>query len=146
MTGGLLISAIGAALLFAGIRAKRHYSPSKWLTTSAIVTNSYAKRLPSGINALFTPHIEYTYSVGTHSFTGSTYAYSRSEDRNGLSQVNKLLESYNVGRTIEIWHRIDSPAKSCIKLSSTYSCSQMHALIVAGAALLFIGLALHGIT
>ncbi|MEN9437458.1 MAG: hypothetical protein RIR09_2113, partial [Pseudomonadota bacterium] len=68
------------------------------------------------------------------------------EDRNGLSQVNKLLESYNVGRTIEIWHRIDSPAKSCIKLSSTYSCSQMHALIVAGAALLFIGLALHGIT
>jgi len=145
MTGGLLISAIGAVLLFMGIRAKRHYSPQNWQTTKAIVTNSYAQRLPSGINALFTPHIEYTYSVGTHSFTGSIYAYSRSEDRNGLSQVNKMLESYTVGSTIEIWHRIDSPAESCIKLSSTYSSSQMHALIVAGVALLFIGFTLHGI-
>jgi hypothetical protein len=85
--------------------------------------------------------VQYSYQVNKKTYLGNSYAFSLSEDRGDIEAVTLILKThYDEGSNICIWHQINAPSISCIKLKSSYSRSEMSALIVAGILVLSLGL------
>lgn len=138
--GILVIFSAGVAVLACGMYARWKYAPEKWQQTHAEVIHSEAMpRLAE--TPTYAPYIRYRYQVNGDTYDGDTYAYSSAEDLGNLEHTNKLLLPYARGSTIHIWHQILKPSVSCIKLNSSYSRSQMSALIVGGILVISMGFA-----
>lgn len=138
--GILVIFLAGFVVLACGLYARWKYAPEKWQQSHAVVTHSEAMpRLAK--TPTYAPYIRYRYQVNGATYDGDTYAFSSAEDLGNLANTNKLLLPYAKGSTIHIWHQILNPSVSCIKLNSSYSRSQMSALIVGGILVISMGIA-----
>jgi hypothetical protein len=139
----VIIFVIGSLLMAYGLHAYWYYSPKRWRQIHARVLSSAAERLPSETGQLFVPKVYFDYVVDGQRYVGHEYAFSSSEDADGLNSVKELLRSYAQGDQITVWYQVNKPKNSCIKLMSSYSRSQMAAIALGGLIVNALGIFLY---
>lgn len=125
--------ALGTCIFALGFFGAMRYRPSDWRRTTGLVLLSKPIKKPARFGKLFGPYIRYRYEVGGESYEGDLYAFSASEATGSIEEVNQLLSSFPEGAQIQVWHRNNRPAESCLHPLSPYSRNQAWALMTGGA-------------
>jgi hypothetical protein len=120
--GGLVLLLVGAGVLaFFVPSVIRSYNNQTWPSVPGKIVESrwQNKLVGTAANAKrpnykFTPQIEYSYSVGTSEYRGTTVGLSSFEELDRGAAKNKL-EEYALGRAVLVYYDPSNPEKSCLE-------------------------------
>ncbi|MFB9991845.1 DUF3592 domain-containing protein [Deinococcus oregonensis] len=111
----LLLAALGLFLV-AGVQSWRSVRAATWPTTPGTVTRTWLE--PSsgggGRKRIWTPHVAYTYTVGSVTYNGERLTYG-TRGNSDYGQQQRALKRYPVGRAVRVYYAPGSPQESVLE-------------------------------
>jgi hypothetical protein len=114
-----------------------------WPTVTGVVTHSEVARDHDPDGTMYSPDVEYEYTVDGEDYVGNTITVGAKVSTNVASGAQKKVNEYPEGREVEVHYDPDEPAESCLEPGVKASASIP---FWAGIGILVLGVVLAVVT